>query len=178
MQNTSACSSPPTSRSGHQRERKQITSSLELDATPSLINSFMDLESSLPEVKALSLKESDWGNMSMDTPSNSRSDTPARQRRRRRKPELSATNHKPSMGCTIFQLSLAQTTVCAYSWMTKPPCSTMTSETTPHQRGQSRKRDTPDGVVAAASSASSMNPNTADLKNRQSHNAINSETPP
>jgi len=54
----------------------------------------------------------------------------------------------------------------------------MTSETTPQQRGQSRRRDTPDGVAAAASSTPSMNPNAVDLRDRQRHDAINSETPP
>jgi hypothetical protein len=102
-------------KSERQRDGRQITTTPELDAAPSLISSFSDLQSSLPEAKPLSLKESDRGNMSSDTRSNSRTDIPPRLQCRGMIAELSASIHKPSIGYAIFHLSHTQTNVCAYS---------------------------------------------------------------
>ena len=67
-------------------------------------------------MKPLPLNESDQGN-TPDTPSNSRSGTPPRLRRRRRKPYLPSTNHEPDT-CSVFQMLSMQATICIRSWTT------------------------------------------------------------
>ena len=81
-------------------------------------------------MKPLPLNESDRGN-TPDTPSNSRSGTPPRLRRRRRKPYLPSTNHEPSTR-SVLQMSSMQTTICIRS---------LTTSQAPRRRWSKRHRN-------------------------------------
>ena len=79
----------------HHRKQRRITFTPEFEVALSLIYSFADLHGGSPKAKPLPLNESDQCN-TPDTPSNSRSGTPTRLRRRRRKLHLLSTNSNPT----------------------------------------------------------------------------------
>lgn len=101
-------------RSDHQRDGRQITSSADLDADSSLICSFTDLQSRLPEANPLPLKESYRGNMFPNMPSRFRTESPhdynvGGRKQNCQPPTTSPAQDTPSFSCNLRRQQSART---------------------------------------------------------------------